>query len=125
MTDVTSRPPRIETDGWQLVSAEEHQRKHPTLGLPELERRQSVKVGQAAKLLFDIETKEAGRTVDRGADRMWVLVRAHDAGVYLGILDSDPGQAENLRLRPGDTLRLGPEHIIAIEQPPRDYIIGK
>ena len=78
-----------------------------------------------AQLLFDIETKEGGRVVDRGVDRMWVIVRRRTGDVYSGVLDSDPGQAEGLSLRPGTEVNFRPEHVIAIERPPDGYVLEK
>jgi hypothetical protein len=115
----------VEKDGWALVSAEEYQKAHPGLLLPSLAERASVAAGQAVKLLFDIETREGGQTLDRGIDRMWVIVRRRLQGRYLGILDSDPGRAENLLLQPGNEIRFGPEHITAIDSPPREYVLQK
>ena len=43
--------------------------------IPDLAERQSLSPGDAAKLLFDIETKENGAIIDRGVDRMWVIVK--------------------------------------------------
>ena len=111
--------------GWTLLSAEARRASHPDFVLPPLDERMSVAVGQAVKLLFDIETKEGDRIVDRGVDRMWVIVRQRVEGRYVGVLDSDPGRAENLLLRPGDEVEFGPEHITDIDSPPREYVIRK
>jgi hypothetical protein len=56
---------------------------------------------------------------------MWVIVRARAGDGYVGVLDSDPGMAEGLRLRSGADVGFGPEHIAAIGRPPREYIVGK
>jgi hypothetical protein len=115
-----SRPPpkrpTIELDGWMLVSAEERHAANPkTFQIPSREARTALSPGDAAQLLFDIETKEGGRVIDRGVDRLWVIVKARVDGGYLGILDSDPGAAEGILLRPGVELSFGPEHIAAIQ----------
>ena len=115
----------IEKDGWALLSAEDHQKAHPEFRLPSLSDRASVAVGQAVKLLFDIETRENGRIIDRGIDRMWVIVRRRLNGRYVGILDNDPGRAENLLLQSGDEIVFGPEHITEIDSPPRDYVLHR
>jgi hypothetical protein len=44
---------------------------------------------------------------------------------YCGVLDSDPGRAEGLSLRPGGEVIFGPEHVIAIERPPEGYVRAK
>ena len=115
----------IDRDGWMLVSAEERARAHPGFDLPSSDLRRTLQRGQAVQLLFEIETREHGRVIDRGVDRMWVIVKSRTDGGYAGVLDSDPGQAENLRLRAGDEIVFGPEHIVAIDQPPRDYVLAK
>src|SRR5262249_48669827 len=92
-------------DGWALISAEDLNASHPdTFQIPEREKRESLAPGDAAKLLFDIETREEGRVVDRGVDRMWVIVKGRTEGAFIGVLDNDPGIAENLRLREGDNI---------------------
>ena len=114
----------IAGDGWELISAEDRNAANPeTFPIPEREKRESLAPGDGAKLLFDIETREQGRVLDRGVDRMWVIVKARTERGYIGVLDSDPGTAENLRLRQGDSITFGPEHIAAISTPPREYVI--
>ena len=116
--------PTLETAGWTLVSAEDRHRASPaTFEIPTLQERQTLKIGDAAKLLFDIETKENGKTIDRGVDRMWVIVK-RTQGAYLGVLDSDPGLADNLDLRRGDTITFQPRHICSIKRPPREYVLA-
>ena len=117
--------PTIDTDGWTLLSAEERHQTHPGFLLPPASERAAVGVGHAVQLLFDIETKDGGRVVDRGVDRMWVIVKARTPDGYVGVLDNDPGHAENLNLREGDLIVFGPEHVAAIDHPSREYIVGK
>jgi hypothetical protein len=124
--DEPASPPTIAKDGWTLLSAEERALAYPaTFQLPPLTVRHSLSPGDAAKLLFDIETTENGHVVDRGVDRMWVIVQARTEHGYLGILDSDPGAAENLALRAGDQIAFGPEHVVEIGCLPRDYVFEK
>jgi len=118
--------PTIERDGWTLLSGEERHAISPeTFSIPDRSERESLSPGDGAQLLFDIETKEGGRVVDRGVDRMWVIVRRRTGDVYSGVLDSDPGQAEGLSLRPGTEVNFRPEHVIAIERPPDGYVLEK
>jgi hypothetical protein len=63
--------------------------------------------------------------VDRGVDRMWVVVKGRTEGGYIGVLDNSPGTAENLRLREADNITFGPEHIAEIGSPPREYVMKK
>jgi len=116
----------ISRDGWALISAEARNAAHPeTFQIPSREKRESLVPGEAAKLLFEIENREAETIVDRGVDRMWVIVKTRAEGGYVGVLDNDPGTEENLRLREGDNIAFGPEHIAAISTPPREYVINK
>jgi hypothetical protein len=118
--------PTIPKNGWTLLSAEERALAYPgRFQIPDLTVRRSLSPGDAAKLLFDIETRENGFVIDRGVDRMWVIVKARTEFGYLGILDSDPGVTENLTLRPGDLIVFGSEHVIDTGRPPHDYIVGK
>jgi hypothetical protein len=118
--------PTIAKNGWTLVSAEERALAYPErFQIPPLAERQSLSPGDAAKLLFDIETKENGCVIDRGVDRMWVIIKARTESGYLGILDSDPSVAENLTLRQGDQVAFGSQHVIDTGRPPHDYIVEK
>jgi hypothetical protein len=72
--------------------------------------------------LFDIETKEDGKVIDRGVDRLWVIVKKRTGAVYVGVLDSDPGLSPELKLRPGTEVLFAPEHVIAISRPPDGYV---
>jgi uncharacterized protein YegJ (DUF2314 family) len=117
---------KTDSDAWALISAEDSNATHPeTFQIPAREKRENLAPGDGAKLLFDIETREEGRVVDRGVDRMWVIVKARTEGGYIGVLDNNPGTAENLRLREGDSITFGPEHIAEIGTPPREYVIKK
>jgi hypothetical protein len=116
----------IETDGWALVSAEERHAESPkAFEIPSRVSRDALLPGVGVKLLFDIETKENGRVIDRGVDRMWVIVKCRGPLGYEGVLDSDPGHADSLKLKQGDVVHFGPEHVAAIEHPPRDYVVAK
>ena len=56
---------------------------------------------------------------------MWVIVKRRTGDLYVGVLDSDPGVAEGLTLRPGTEVLFGPEHVIGIDRPPDGYILEK
>jgi hypothetical protein len=116
----------IENDGWTLISAEDRQAEHPdTFHIPSREQRESLARGDGAKLLFDIETRDRDRVIDRGVDRLWVIVKGRTGGNYLGVLDSDPGSAEGLNLHAGQLITFRPEHVADIDRPPRQYIEKK
>jgi hypothetical protein len=116
----------IEKDGWTLLSGEARQARNPaTFEIPSRACRESLCVGDAAKLLFDIETRESGRVIDRGVDRMWVIVKKRIGDLYVGLLDNDPGISEGVTLHSGSAVLSGPEHVVAIERPAKDYVIRK
>ena len=126
MPRATHVRPSLAVDGWVLVWAEERHAASPaTFHIPPRATRDTLVRGVAAKLLFHIETKDADRVVDRGIDRMWVIVMTVTPEGYLGVLDNDPGYAEGLNLRAGDIIAFGPQHVAAIEQPPMDYLVRK
>ena len=113
----------IETNGWALVSAVDRNKAFPdSFTIPSEERRNSLKRGEAAQILFDIETRDNGVVVDRGIDRMWVIVVSVLADGYRGVLDSDPGTAENLKLCRGDLVEFRADHICKVDQPPADFL---
>jgi hypothetical protein len=117
---------KLSSDGWELIPAEDRNGAHPdTFQIPAREKRETLAAGDGAKLLFDIESRENGRVIDRGVDRMWVIVKARIEGGYVGVLDNDPGNAENVHLHEGDVIAFGPEHIADISTPPREYMIEK
>ena len=116
----------IENDCWMLLSAEASAAAAPdTFLIPSRSERESLKPGDAAKLLFDIEAREGGKVAIRAVSRMWVIVKSITTDGYLGVLDNDPGTAEDLNLFPGDLVTFGPEHICDIATPPRDYVVQK
>ena len=116
----------LEKDGWALESGEERHGSDPTqFELPSRRERESLAPGVAAKLLFVIETSEGGSLVDRGVDRMWVIVKRRAGNAYVGVLANDPGVADGLTLRPGAEILFGPEHVIEIDHPPRGYLEEK
>ena len=113
----------IEKDGWTLESGEaRHERSPETFHIPSRADRESLGPGDGVQLLFDIETKEGDKVIDRGVDRLWVIVKRRTGDLFVGVLDSDPGVAPQLTLRPGTEVLFGPEHVIAINRPPDDYI---
>jgi hypothetical protein len=116
----------LEKDGWVLLSAEERAAAAPDMfSIPPRSVRDALQAGEAAKLLFDIETRAGGKVIDRGTERMWVIVKTKTADGYVGVLDNDPGAADNLSLHEGDLIVFGPEHVCDTSTPPRDYVVKK
>lgn len=126
MNKLDVKIPTLEKDGWVLVSAEDQAAMSPdTFHIPPQSERNLLKPGDAARLLFDIETHENGKIIDRGIDRMWVIIKIKTGDRYIGVLDNNPGLAENLKLHEGDFILFGPEHISNIDRPPHEYIVKK
>jgi uncharacterized protein YegJ (DUF2314 family) len=113
---------KMASEGWELVSAEDRNVAYPkTFLIPAREKREALTAGDGAKLLFEFETGENGRIMER----MWVIVQARIESGYIGVLDNDPVSAKNLSLRAGASITFGPEHIASISVPPRAYVIER
>jgi hypothetical protein len=68
----------IDTDGWQLESAEARHAVRPdTFWIPPRAQREGLQPGDGVKLLFQIATAEGAGT-EQGVERMWEDV-AHRA----------------------------------------------
>jgi hypothetical protein len=114
-TDMTS-------DGWELVSAEGRNAAYPsTFLIPSRNEREALAPGDAAKLLFNIQSSESGIVMER----MWVIVKSRTDEGYIGILDSDPVSAREFGPHTGECITFGPEHIASISSPPREYVTNK
>ena len=95
-----------------------------TFWIPSRNDRENLRRGQAAKLVFDIETDDAGKVVV-GGERMWVIVAEKHEDTYIGILDNQPASVE-----PGETVYLcfgaeipfRAEHVADIGDPPAEYV---
>ena len=69
------RLPTIEKDFWALVSGvERHEESPDSFWIPPLSERESVQIGQAAKLIFEIEVEAEDGKIELGCERMWVVV---------------------------------------------------
>lgn len=116
--------PKLSDCGWTLLSAEKRHLDSPkTFSIPDARQRSGMSVGEAARLLFDIETQVDGKVLDRGVDRMWVIIAKVIETGYLGVLDSNPGIAENLKLNRGDIIYFRAEHICGVDFPPKDFLV--
>jgi hypothetical protein len=115
----------IERDGWQLESGEARHAEAPeTFWIPSREQRDSLKPGEAAKLLFMIEAENQGQ-LERGVERMWVIIRGRLGPFYTGVLDSTPVSIEPdpSILTRGTEVIFAPEHVIDVSAPSREYIL--
>jgi hypothetical protein len=117
----------IETDGWQLESAEARHAASPdTFLIPPRAQREGLRPGDGAKLLFQIASAETTR-VERGVERMWVIVRRRADGLYVGILDSTPTSTDPVTssLARGCEVLFAPEHIADVSVPARAYVTAQ
>jgi hypothetical protein len=117
----------FEEDYWQLRNGEESNKESPkSFWIPELEKRKSLKIGDAAKVILEIESeKEDGEIIVEG-ERGYVIVSEVVGDKYIGILDFQPaciekGQ-EDIYLCFGAEIPFSHEHVIDIDRPPEDYI---
>lgn len=92
---------------WKLDNAETRHRKHPvTYDIPTKAERNSLKKGQAAKVVF------IGRF---GGERMWVeVVEVLGEGKYRGILANLPLCVPGLSM--GDRVDFEAKHVIDINE---------
>ena len=120
------RMPRLDEDGWELRSAElAHQQNPDTFRIPPLQARQSLRRGQAARLISDIESEDenGGRTIQ--GERMNVIVTGRFENAYIGLLDDKPASFNpvgNVYLCFGAEIPFLSEHVIDILQPPAEYV---
>jgi hypothetical protein len=117
--------PSIEIDYWQLRSGEASHAKNPkTFELPSLNERKNLKVGEAARLIFDIASvDDHGKVVVEG-ERMVVIVSECHPDYYIGLLDHEPvtfSSNEEEYLVFGAEVPFRAEHIIEILYPPEKY----
>jgi hypothetical protein len=117
--------PTIERDLWRLRSGElSHQASPDRFWIPDRLDRQNLRVGQAAKLIFEIYTPGMDGAASVSGERMWVIVSERVGDGYIGILDNEPAsgdQSERSYLCLGAEVPFLPEHVIDIADPPSDY----
>lgn len=121
------RLPTLDDDGWTLRSAEASHRAHPqTFWIPPLDARRNLQRGNAARLVFDIETvddNDGGHVIQ--GERMWVIVLDRVGDLYIRILDNQPasvGPNDRAYLCFGAEIPFGPEHVVDIGEPPPEYV---
>lgn len=117
----------FEDDYWKLRDGEISHKENPdNFWIPPLENRKSLKVGDAAKLILEIECEnEDGEIIVEG-ERGYVIVSEIVGSQYLGILDFQPAciekEDDDFYLKFGAEIPFSHEHIIDIDRPPEDYI---
>ena len=114
-----------KTDFWELRSGEAGHAANPdSFLIPPLEIRRNLQRGQAARLMFDIESEnDDGQIIVQG-ERMWVIVSEKHEDFYVGILDNPPASFEpsdSAYLCFGAEIPFLAEHVIDTDDPPEDY----
>jgi hypothetical protein len=116
----------LKTDHWKLFSAEESHRQNPdTFWIPPKAARENLKVGQAAKLLFEIEFVDEDGEADSQVERMWVIVSEIRFDFYIGILDNQPisvERSEDVYLCSGAEIPFKAEHVADIVNLPEEHV---
>lgn len=116
----------LALDFWELRSGEAAAAAHPdTFDLPPRTERESLVRGQTVKLIFDQEGCEEDGSVTLQGERMWVIVSERIGSRYIGMLTSKPQllePGEETYLRAAAEVCFGAEHVIAIDQPPSDFV---
>ncbi|TWB07020.1 hypothetical protein [Bradyrhizobium stylosanthis] len=108
------RAPDLHRDGWRLNDGEERHREAPaTFQIPDLALRKMLRVGDYAKLIFEITVEGDEHPA---VERMWVIIREHTPDGYVGMLANQPHSiAENDEFWHGTELPFEYRHIIAVQ----------
>jgi hypothetical protein len=84
-----------------------------------------LKRGQAAKLIFDIESEDENGKIVLTGERMWVIVAERIGEMFICILDCQPAcmvPDDTAYLRFGAEVPFASEHVIEIAEPPPSYV---
>jgi len=90
-----------------------------------LAERTNLKIGQAVKLIFDIELADKQGNIYRQIERMWVVVSEIVDGGYIGLLNNQPASFEpsdEIYLCFGAEIPFKAEHVVDITQLSEAYI---
>ncbi|MFB9216529.1 hypothetical protein [Vibrio sinaloensis] len=117
----------IEEDYWQLRNGEESHRNNPeTFWIPTLDARKSLKIGDAAKIILEIEFEDENGDVYVESERGYVIVSELVSDKFIGILDFQPSciapDESGVYLGFGVEIPFSVEHVIDISRPPQSYI---
>ncbi|EHH2451624.1 hypothetical protein CRN32_09475 [Vibrio vulnificus] len=117
----------FKDDFWQLRNGEACHRDHPdTFWIPSLNDRKALKVGDAAKVILEIECEDEAGEIHIESERGYLIVSEIVGDKFIGILDFQPccvePNDENVYLGFGVEVPFGLEHIIDIDRPPQDYV---
>ncbi|MGF1850826.1 hypothetical protein L4C44_02920 [Vibrio satsumensis] len=114
-------------DYWQLRNGEICHRDNPkTFWIPSLDNRKDLQVGDAAKVILEIECKDDNGSVHIESERGYVIVSEIVMDKFIGILDFQPScidpEEVDVYLGFGVEIPFGVEHVIDIDRPPKDYV---
>ena len=117
----------FEDDYWQLRNGEDSHKENPdTFWIPTLEERKSLKVGDAAKIILEIECENDDGEIVIEGERGYVIVSQIIGDKYIGILDFQPAcidrDQDDIYLCFGAEIPFSSEHVIDIDRPQEDYI---
>ncbi|EOB2787542.1 hypothetical protein ACIL20_004391, partial [Vibrio vulnificus] len=107
----------FKDDFWQLRNGEACHRDHPdTFWIPSLNDRKALKVGDAAKVILEIECEDEAGEIHIESERGYLIVSEIVGDKFIGILDFQPccveQNDENVYLGFGVEIPFGLEHII-------------
>ncbi len=120
------RFPTIEFDYWTLVSGEaRHASAAESFLIPSFDQRMRLQRGDAAKLIFEIESQDEDQEISRDCERMWVVLSEVTGDCFIGRLVNSPISTENdsdFYLSLDVEIPFLPEHVIEIGHPPKEYL---
>ncbi|TFW27659.1 hypothetical protein [Massilia horti] len=119
------RFPKIDVDYWTLVSGEDRHRSSPeTFWIPPFEERQALQPGDAAKLIFEIESEDEFGEISRDCERMWVVVSEVRPLYFIGRVTNMPVGCNDssFYLTEDAEVPFLPEHVIDIDRPPKEFL---
>lgn len=109
-----------------MISAVERHKQAPsTFELPSEHIRQTLKPGQGAKLLFEIEIEMEDGRPERSVERMWVVITEVLENGYIGRLTNSPSSFEessDFYLKEGAEIPFLPEHVASLSNPPESFL---
>ncbi len=120
------RFPRIDVDCWTLVSGEDRHRASPeSFTIPSFDARKALQHGDAAKLIFEIESEDEFGEISRDCERMWVVVTEVRPLYFIGRLANMPvgcHRESSFYLTENVEIPFLPEHVIKVDRPPKAFL---
>jgi hypothetical protein len=113
------REPALDTDLWELASAEHRNRRSEgAFGIPPIEQRDALEHGDLANLLFTILTDDDDGEAEVVEERMWALVTERRGDHFLGRLVNQPVSVDSRRhyLTQGAEIPFRSEHVVEIRR---------